>query len=147
MRTKHFRIRTSYADVKDLYNLMLKFSEQWAGLEIAEMQLFHANFTDVYLSVKAGRWYHYSVANDPDWPGDAEDLIAHGVYRGRYRALRSRPRPEATWKGTWRKFALPSELSEYASTRLTHLFPETPASKARFYHGILPLDKLAETVI
>jgi hypothetical protein len=121
MTTEHFKIYTGYVSVTEIYKLLQTMAEGWQERQITKIRVFHANFTDVYLSITASRWYHWSDGNDPDWKGDAQDYITDGVFRYNYRHLASKPYPEKRWQGDWREFNTPDEMRAYTQKMLDGL--------------------------
>ena len=122
MKTKHFKIYTGYAETKTIYEVLQQMADGWNARRIKQVRVFRANFTDVYLSITASWWYHWSDCNDPDWPGDAMDYITdHKSFRYNYKRLVSRPRPESRWIGNWREFNAAEELRSYTQKHLNNL--------------------------
>lgn len=128
MKTNHYKIYTGYAETETIYQVLLEMAQRWVELKLGGIQIFFAGFTDVYVSIRADKWYHWSVANDPDWSGDAEDILK-GAKLLRCKSLSSRPYPERNWRGDWRRFESRDELLNYAQRRLERLEKLVPPYK------------------
>lgn len=118
-RTEHFKIYTGYTESSTIHKVLQRMAEGWDARQIKQVRVFFAGFVDVYVSITAGRWYHWSDANDPDYPGDAMDYITDNKeFKYNYKHLVSRPYPEKRWQGEWREFNTAEELKAYTQDRL-----------------------------